>query len=73
MSATTCGPLIYHYAKHNSAGGYILLMRSSESSLVIQGKSSVGGFDDLEEWLSIQDGVDLAFSNNDARVYRVAP
>ena len=73
LSAATCGPLIYRYAKHNSAGGYLLLMSSAESSLVVQGQTSQRGFEELEDWLKVQDGVDLAFSNGDARVYRVTP
>jgi hypothetical protein len=73
LSTATCGPLVYGYARHNSAGAFVLLTRSSEASLVLQGASSARGFDELEEWLSAQDGVELAFSNVDARVYRVAP
>lgn len=73
LSAATCGPLVYGYARHNSAGAFVLLTRSSEASLVLQGASSARGFDELEKWLSAQDGVELAFSNVDARVYRVAP
>lgn len=72
LSAETCGPLVYHYAKHNSEGGYVLLMRSAESSLINQGQITDQKFDELEKWLSVQDGVDLAFSNSDARIYRVA-
>jgi hypothetical protein len=73
LSTATCGPLVYGYARHNSAGAFVLLMRSTEASLVLQGASSAGGFDELEEWLSAQDGVELAFSNADARAYRVTP
>ncbi|CAN7505469.1 glycosyltransferase [Arthrobacter sp. LjRoot78] len=73
LSAATCGPLVYGYARHNSAGALVLLTRSSEASLILQGASSARGFAELEEWLSAQDGVELAFSNVDARVYRVAP
>jgi hypothetical protein len=73
LSAAACGPLVYGYARHNSAGAFVLLMRSSEASLVLQGDTSARGFDELEEWLSAQDGVELAFSNADARVYKVGP
>lgn len=73
LSATACGPLIYGYARHNSAGAYLLLLRSSESSLVIQGQSTMAGLEELENWLDAQVGVELAYSNNDARVYRVEP
>ncbi|KRE83382.1 hypothetical protein [Arthrobacter sp. Soil764] len=73
LSAATCGPVVYHYAKHNAAGSYLLLMSSAESSLVLQGQTTPGGFDDLEAWLDAQDGVELAYSNNNARVYRVEP
>jgi hypothetical protein len=73
LSAATCGPLVYGYARHNSAGAYLLLMRSTEASLVLTGESSTRGFDELEDWLSQQDGVQLAFSNADARVYKVGP
>ena len=73
LSAATCGPLVYGYARHNPAGAFVLLMRSSEASLVLQGDTSTRGFDELEEWLSAQDGVELAFSNADARVYKVGP
>jgi hypothetical protein len=73
LSASTCGPLVYGYARHNPAGAFVLLMRSTEASLVLTGQSSQGGFDELEEWLSAQDGVRLAFRNADARVYQVGP
>jgi hypothetical protein len=73
LSTATCGPLVYGYARHNSAGAFVLLMRSAEASLVLRGDTSARGFAELEEWLSAQDGVKLAFSNADARVYRVTP
>ncbi|MDQ0680819.1 hypothetical protein QFZ30_004210 [Arthrobacter pascens] len=73
LSTATCGPLVYDYARDNPAGAVVLLTRSSEASLVLQGTSSAPGFAELEEWLSTQDGVELAFSNDDARVYRVTP
>ncbi|MHC6229014.1 glycosyltransferase [Arthrobacter sp. MMS24-T111] len=73
LSARTCGPLIYGYARHNSGGGYLLLLRSSATSLIVQGQTTTQAFDELENWLSDQNGVDLVFSNSDARVYRVGP
>jgi hypothetical protein len=73
LSAATCGPLVYGYARHNPAGAYLLLMRSTEASLVLTGESSARGFDELEDWLGQQDGVQLEFSNADARVYKVGP
>jgi hypothetical protein len=73
LSTTTCGPLVYDYARKNPAGAVVLLTRSSEASLVIQGTSSAGSLAELEEWLGAQDGVELAFSNEDARAYRVTP
>jgi phage-related protein len=39
----------------------------------VQGQTTTQGFDELENWLSDQDGVNLVFSNSDARVYRVGP
>lgn len=73
LSTATCGPLVYGYARQHPAGAVVLLTRSSEASLVLQGNSTPGGFDELEEWLSTQPGVELAFSNADARAYRVTP
>ena len=73
LSTATCGPLVYEDARRNPAGAVVLLTRSSEASLVLQGDSSVAGFAELEKWLSTQDGVELAFSNSDARAYRVTP
>lgn len=73
LSTAACGPLVYDYARHSPGGAVVLLTRSSEASLVVQGASSAGGFAELEKWLSVQDGVELAFSNVDARVYRVTP
>lgn len=73
LSAAKCGPIVYDYARHNPAGAVILLTRSSEASLVLQGQSSERGFDELEGWLGAQDSVELAFSNDDARAYRVLP
>jgi hypothetical protein len=73
LSTATCGPLVYDYARRTPAGAVLLLTRSSKASLVLQGASSERGLAELEEWLSAQDGVELAFSNVDARVYRVTP
>ena len=73
MSPAACGPLVYANARLNPAGAVVLLTRSSEASLVLQGISSPRDFAELEEWLSEQDGVELTFSNSDARVYRVTP
>jgi len=73
LSTATCGPLVYDFARHSPGGAVVLLMRSSEASLVLQGAGSARGLDELEEWLSAQSGVELAFSNADARVYRVTP
>jgi len=73
LSTATCGPLVYEDARRDAAGAVVLLTRSSEASLVLQGASSADGFADLEKWLSSQDGVELAFSNADARAYRVTP
>ncbi len=73
LSAATCGPVVYGYARHNPAGAVLLLTRSSEASLVLQGAATEDTFAALEEWLDAQDGVDLAFSNVDARAYRVTP
>ncbi|WP_310163325.1 glycosyltransferase [Arthrobacter sp. BE255] len=73
LSTATCGPLVYADARRNPAGAVVLLTRSSEASLVLQGETSAGGFAELEKWLSTQAGVELAFSNDDARAYRVTP
>ncbi|WP_240721555.1 hypothetical protein [Pseudarthrobacter sp. NamE5] len=73
LSTMTCGPRLYGCARHNPAGAVVLLMRSSEASLVLRGVTSAQGIQELEKWLGAQDGVELAFSNADARVYRVAP
>ena len=73
LTPATCGPLVYEYARHNPAGAVVLLTRSSEASLVIQGQTSKHSFAELEAWLSSQDRVEIAFGNADARVYRVMP
>ncbi|WP_308159784.1 glycosyltransferase [Arthrobacter sp. ISL-5] len=73
MSTATCGPLVYGYARHNPAGAVVLFTRSSLASLVLKGASSARGFAELEGWLRAQEGVELVFSNVDARAYRVAP
>ncbi|MGF9647884.1 glycosyltransferase [Pseudarthrobacter oxydans] len=73
LSTPTCGPLVYEDARENAAGAVVLLTRSSEASLVVRGVSNEGSFDELEAWLSAQEGVELVFSNDDARVYRVTP
>ncbi|WP_225437474.1 hypothetical protein [Arthrobacter sedimenti] len=72
LAAATCGPAVYDYIRHNPAGGVVLLTRSAEASLVLQGTTTAGEFAELEEWLTVQDGVELAFSNADARAYKVA-
>jgi hypothetical protein len=73
LSAAVCGPLVYNYARHNPAGAVVVLTRSSEASLVIQGATSERGFAELENWLGAQNGVEFVFGNADARAYRVAP
>ncbi|WP_306906538.1 glycosyltransferase [Arthrobacter pascens] len=73
LSTAKCGPLVYEDARRDPAGAVVLLTRSSEASLVLQGASSASGLADLEKWLSTQDGVELAFSNSDASAYRVTP
>jgi hypothetical protein len=73
LSTATCGPIVYNYARRNAAGAHLLFMRSSEASVVLQGDNSAGEFTELEEWFSMQNGVELVFNNVDARVYRVAP
>ncbi len=73
LSPATCGPIVYNYAQHNPAGAHLLFMRSSEASVVLQGDNTVDDYTKLEEWFSMQDGVELVFNNVDARVYRVAP
>ena len=73
LSTATCGPVVYDFARHSPGGAVVLFTRSSEASLVVQGASSARGVAELEEWLSAQGGVELAFSNGDARVYRVTP
>ena len=73
LTAETCGPAFYGYARENPAGAVVLLMRSAEASLVLQGDSTTANMQEMEEWLQAQSGVELAFSNADARIYRVAP
>ena len=73
LSTATCGPLVYDFARRNPGGAVVLLTRSSEASLVLQGASTAGAFAELEDWLGAQEGVELAYSNSDARAYRVTP
>ncbi|MBT2547039.1 glycosyltransferase [Arthrobacter sp. ISL-65] len=73
LSTARCGPLVYDYARRSTAGAVLLITRSSEASLVLQGVRGAGGFSELEKWLGAQNGVELVFSNVDARVYRVTP
>jgi hypothetical protein len=73
LSAAICGPIFYNYGRHDPAGAFVRLIRSSEASLVPQGDSTQRNFNELEEWLKAQDGVELVFSNTDARIYRMTP
>jgi hypothetical protein len=73
VSTARCGPLVYDYARRSTTGAVLLITRSSEASLVLQGVPGASGFSELEKWLSSQNGVELVFSNVDARVYRVTP
>ncbi|MEV7573791.1 glycosyltransferase [Pseudarthrobacter sp. NPDC089323] len=73
LSAATCGPIVYNFVRHNAQGGFLMFLRSSEASIVLQGESTTEGFAELEEWLDAQNGVRLAFSNAEARVYRMTP
>lgn len=71
LSAATCGPVFYNYGRHNPAGAFVLLMRSTEASLELQGQSTERNSAELEDWLKAQAGVELVFSNTDARIYRL--
>jgi hypothetical protein len=73
LSTAKCGPVVYDYARHSPGGAVVLFTRSSEASLVLQGFTSEAGFNELEKWLSTHPGVELAYSNADARAYRVTP
>lgn len=73
LSAARCGPIFYSYGRHNPAGAFVLLMRATEASLELQGQSSLPNSAELEDWLKSQNGVELVFSNSDARVYRLPP
>src|SRR5919205_147972 len=73
LSTAKCGPVVYDYARHSPGGAVVLFTRSSEASLVLQGFTTEAGFSDLEKWLSTHPGVELAYSNADARAYRVTP
>ncbi|TLM83910.1 glycosyltransferase [Pseudarthrobacter sp. NamE2] len=73
LTAATCGPTFYNYARNNPAGGFVVLMRSTEASLVLQGDSTTNNMQEMEQWFKAQDGVELVLSNADARVYRVVP
>jgi hypothetical protein len=71
LSAASCGPIFYNYGRHNPAGAFVLLMRSTEASLELQGQSTERNSKELEDWLKAQGGVELIFSNADARIYRL--
>ncbi|MBD1544258.1 glycosyltransferase [Arthrobacter sp. IA7] len=73
LSTAKCGPVVYEYARHSPGGAVVLFTRSSEASLVLQGFTSEAGFAELEKWLSTHIGVELVYSNADARAYRVTP
>ncbi|AUZ36391.1 glycosyltransferase [Arthrobacter sp. PGP41] len=73
LSTAACGPVVYEHARQNPAGAVALFTRSSEASLVLRGATSASGFAELEGWLREQAGVELVFSNVDARAYRVTP
>lgn len=73
LTAATCGPTFYGYARHNPDGAFVVLLRSAEASLVLQGDSTADNLEEMEAWLRAQDGVRLEFSNAEARVYRVTP
>lgn len=71
LSAASCGPIFYNYGRHNPAGAYVLLMRSTEASLELQGQTTERNSAQMEDWLTSQPGVELVFSNADARIYRL--
>jgi hypothetical protein len=71
LSAASCGPIFYNYGRHNPAGAYVLLMRSTEASLELQGQTTERNSAQMEDWLKSQPGVELVFSNADARIYRL--
>jgi hypothetical protein len=73
LAAATCGPTFYGYARHNPDGAVVVLLRSAEASLVLQGDSTADNLEEMETWLRAQDGVRLELSNAEARVYRVTP
>ncbi|KIC65678.1 hypothetical protein [Pseudarthrobacter phenanthrenivorans] len=71
LSAASCGPIFYNYGRHNPAGAFVLLMRSTEASLELQGQTTERNSAQMEDWLKSQPGVELVFSNADARIYRL--
>ena len=71
LSAASCGPIFYNYGRHNPAGAFVLLMRSTEASLELQGQTTERNSAQMEDWLRSQPGVQLVFSNADARIYRL--
>jgi hypothetical protein len=57
LSAASCGPIFYNYGRHNPAGAFVLLMRSTEASLELQGMSTERNSAEIEDWLKAQAGV----------------
>jgi hypothetical protein len=65
-----CSVLLVAAAKRD---GILLMNRSGEAALVMQGAMTAAGFDRLEEQIRHRPGVVLMYQNTDARIYRIGP
>ena len=65
-----CSLLVVAAAKRN---GILLMSRSGEAALVMQGAMTAAGFDRLEQQIRQRPGVVLMYQNTDARIYRIGP
>jgi hypothetical protein len=65
-----CSALVMAAAKRN---GVLLMTRSGEAALVMQGAMTADGFDRLEQQIRHQSGAVLMYQNTDARLYRIGP
>ena len=65
-----CSVLVVAAAKRN---GVLLMSRSGDAALVMQGAMTADGLDRLKQQIGHQAGVVLVYQNTDARIYRIGP
>ncbi|HET7475683.1 MAG TPA: glycosyltransferase [Dermatophilaceae bacterium] len=71
FQAAPCVAAVLAAGRHNPKGALVILTRSGESSLTTQGLAAPDQVRKLKVLLAAERGVQLAYTNADARIYRI--